>query len=163
VPTLQLVRPDHAPALLAFELENREYFAASVPDRGDDFFVHFDDRHAQLLAWQADGTDYFHVLVGDGGEVLGRINLVEISDGCAELGFRIAQKAAGQGLATAGVQQVCALAATDYGLTGLRARTTVVNAPSRAVLARTGFTETGQTVLSGLPGITYERGLRASS
>jgi [ribosomal protein S5]-alanine N-acetyltransferase len=163
VPTLQLVGPDHAPALLAFELENREYFAASVPDRGDDFFVHFDDRHAQLLAWQADGTDYFHVLVGDGGEVLGRINLVEISDGCAELGFRIAQKAAGQGLATAGVQQVCALAATDYGLTGLRARTTVVNAPSRAVLARTGFTETGQTVLSGLPGITYERGLRASS
>jgi [ribosomal protein S5]-alanine N-acetyltransferase len=162
MPVLQLVRPDHAPALLAFELENRAYFAASIPDRGDEYFLHFDERHAQLLACQAAGTDYFHVLVADGGEVLGRINLVGITDGRAELGFRIAQKAAGQGLATAGVQQVCVMAERDYGLTGLRARAAVVNTRSRAVLARTGFTETGQTVLNGLPGITYKRDLHAS-
>lgn len=162
MPELQLVRPDHAPALLAFELENRAYFAASIPDRGDDFFLHFDQRHALLLERQAAGTDYFHVLVGHSGEVLGRINLVEIADGCAELGFRIAEKATGQGLATAGVLEVCELAATDYGLTGLRARATVVNGRSRAVLARTGFTETGPTVLNGLPAISYARSLRAS-
>lgn len=162
MPVLEQVRLDHAPALLAFELANRSYFSASVPDRGGDFFLHFDQRHAQLLEWQAAGTDYFHVLVGDGGEVLGRINLVEITDGCAEPGFRIAEKAAGQGLATAGVHQVCALAATDYRLTTLRARATVVNVGSRTVLGRTGFTETGQTVLNGLPGISYARRLRAS-
>ncbi|GHO42298.1 hypothetical protein KSX_04610 [Ktedonospora formicarum] len=33
-PELQLVRLDHAPALLAFERENRAYFAAVIPDRG---------------------------------------------------------------------------------------------------------------------------------
>jgi [ribosomal protein S5]-alanine N-acetyltransferase len=54
------------------------------------------------------------------------------------------------------------MAERDYGLTGLRARAAVVNARSRAVLARTGFTETGQTVLNGLPGITYERDLHPS-
>ena len=29
MPKLQLLRPDHAPALLVFELENRAYFAAA--------------------------------------------------------------------------------------------------------------------------------------
>lgn len=159
MPVLQLVRPDHAAALLAFELENRAYFAASVPDRGDDFFMNFDERHASLLAWQEAGTDYFHVLVGDGGEVLGRVNLAKIADGCAELGFRIAEKASGQGLATAGVNQVCALASMEYGLTRLRARATNDNRGSRAVLARTGFAETGAIVLNGRPGTSYSRSL----
>src|SRR6266567_4665539 len=35
IPDLQLVRLDHAPALFAFERENRAYFAASVPDRAE--------------------------------------------------------------------------------------------------------------------------------
>src|SRR5690348_16379935 len=61
MPDLQLVRLDHAPALLAFERENRACFAASVPDRGDEFFAEIDARHAQLLEWQAAGTDYFHL------------------------------------------------------------------------------------------------------
>ena len=30
------------------------------------FFAEFDAQHAQLLAWQAAGTDYFHLLVTDG-------------------------------------------------------------------------------------------------
>jgi ribosomal-protein-alanine N-acetyltransferase len=45
VPELEFLRPDHAPALLAFERENRAYFAASIPDRGDEYFVQFDARH----------------------------------------------------------------------------------------------------------------------
>src|SRR6266705_1519815 len=92
MPDLQLLRLDHAPALLAFERENRAYFAASVPDRGDEFFAEFDTRYAQLLEWQAAGTHYFHLLVAEGGEVLGRVNLTEVADGSAELGYRIAQK-----------------------------------------------------------------------
>src|SRR5256885_13716895 len=80
---LQLVRLDHAPALLAFERENRAYFAASVPDRGDEFFAEFDTRYAQLLAWQAAGTDYFHLLVAERGEVVGRGDPAEGADGAA--------------------------------------------------------------------------------
>lgn len=157
--TLEPVRTDHADALLTFELENRAYFVASVPDRGDDFFTHFDKRHASLLAWQVAGTNYFHVLVGHRGEVLGRVNLTEIADGCAELGFRIAEKAAGRGLATAGVNQACALASKEYGLTRLRARAANDNHGSRAVLARTGFTEIGAILLNGRPGTSYSRSL----
>ena len=159
MPALELVRPDHAAALLSFEQQNRAYFAAWIPDRGDDFFSRFDEQHARLLALQAAGTDYFHVLVGDGGEVLGRVNLMEISDQCAELGFRMAEKVTGRGVATAAVRQVCTLARAEYELVRLRARATSDNRGSRAVLARTGFVETGQIVLNGKPGTSYSLSL----
>src|ERR1700693_4468094 len=84
MPDLQLVRLDHAAALLAFERENRSYFAASVPDRGDEFFAEFDTRYAQLLAWQAAGTDYFHLLVAERGEVVGRGHLTGVAEGAGE-------------------------------------------------------------------------------
>ncbi|QIQ04412.1 GNAT family N-acetyltransferase [Streptomyces liangshanensis] len=160
MPELQLLRPDHAPAVLAFERENRAYFAASVTDRGDAYFAHFDARHRALLAEQADGLCFFHVLVEDGGEVVGRVNLVDVADGCAELGFRIAEKAAGRGLATVAVRRIFTLAAAEYGLTALRAGADRDNLASRAVLTRTGFTETGETVAGGRPALTYVRELR---
>ncbi|MEU0374297.1 GNAT family N-acetyltransferase [Streptomyces sp. NPDC006283] len=155
MPQLQRLRPDHAPALLAFERDNRAYFAAHVPDRGDDYFTHFDARHRDLLAEQAAGICHFHLVVDDTGAILGRVNLVDVADHSAELGYRIAEKAAGQGLATSAVRRLCTLAAAQYGLTTLRAATTLDNAASQAVLARIGFTETGTTLLSGLPGLTY--------
>ena len=155
MPDLQLVRLDHAPALLAFERENRAYFAASIPDRGDEFFAEFDARYAQLLKWQAAGTDYFHLLVAEGGEVVGRVNLTEVADGSAELGYRIAQKAAGQGLATAAVRKVRELAATEYGLSRLRARVTLDNPASRKVLEHNGFVAVGELTLNGKPAMSY--------
>jgi len=160
MPDLQLLRLDHAPALLAFERENRAYFAASVPDRGDEFFAEFDTRYAQLLAWQAAGTDYLHLLVAEGGEVVGRVNLTEVADGTAELGYRIAQKAAGQGLATAAVRKVRELAATEYGLTRLRARVTLNNPASRKVLEHNGFVAGGSLTLNGKPAMSYMCELR---
>ncbi len=155
MPDLQLLRLDHAPALLAFERENRAYFAASVPDRGDDFFAEFDTRHAQLLKCQAAGTDYLHLLVAEGGEVVGRVNLTKVVDRTAELGYRIAQKAAGQGLATAVVRKVRELAATKYGLTKLRARVTLNNPASRKVLEHNGFVAIGELTLNGKPAMSY--------
>ncbi|MFE4640523.1 GNAT family N-acetyltransferase [Streptomyces sp. NPDC056730] len=159
MPEPQLLRPDHSPALLAFERENRAYFAASIPDRGEEYFTRFEERHRMLLAEQEAGVCYFHVLIGAAGEVLGRVNLVDVADGAAELGYRIAERAAGRGLATSAVRAVCGLAADRYGLTALRAATTLDNAASRAVLTRAGFTVTGETLLSGRPGLTYLRGL----
>lgn len=53
MPEVQPLRPDHAPALLAFERANRAYFAASVPDRGDDYFARFAERATGrgLVTW----------------------------------------------------------------------------------------------------------------
>jgi [ribosomal protein S5]-alanine N-acetyltransferase len=155
MPELQLVRLDHAPALLVFEQENRAYFAAVIPDRGDEFFAEFDARHAQMLEQQAAGTAYFHVLVAESGEVVGRVNLMNVADGAAELGYRMAEKAAGQGLATAAVREVRELAAKRYGLTTLRARVTMDNPASRKVLERNGFVAVGELTLNGKPAKSF--------
>ncbi|MBD0739110.1 GNAT family N-acetyltransferase [Streptomyces sp. CBMA29] len=159
MPQIELLHPDHSPALLTFERENRAYFAATIPDRGDDFFARFDDHLRDRLAEQESGTCYFHVVTGPEGDVLGRINLVDVADGGADLGYRIAERAAGRGLATWAVRELCRTAAADYGLTVLRAGTTLDNAASRAVLARTGFTVVGERQFSGRPGLTYRRAL----
>lgn len=151
---IERLRADHRDALLAFERENRDYFAASVPDRGDDYFTHFDDWHRARLDEQDAGLCHFHVVVdGEIGEILGRVNLVDVADGVAELGFRVAEKVAGRGVATAAVREVSVLARETYGLTVLRAAAAVDNLGSRGVLARTGFVATGEEVtLSGKAG-----------
>ncbi|MFC8952888.1 GNAT family N-acetyltransferase [Streptomyces sp. NPDC057101] len=156
---LERLRSDHAPALLVFERENRGYFAASVPDRGDAYFTHFEERHRALLDEQMAGTIHFHVLVGEGGEILGRFNLVDVADGGAELGYRVAEKATGRGLATAGVREVCRLAREEYGLSRLTAVTTLDNEGSRAVLGRVGFGAVGSVTIDGRAGTSYEMDL----
>ncbi len=70
MPELQRLDAGHAPAVLAFELANRAYFAASISDRGDDFFAEFSDRYDALLAEQEDGGCAFYVLVDGTGQSL---------------------------------------------------------------------------------------------
>jgi [ribosomal protein S5]-alanine N-acetyltransferase len=164
VPELQRLCADHGPAVLAFELANRAYFAASISDRGDDFFEHFADRHSALLAEQETGACAFYVLVAEDGSVLGRFNLVDIKDGAAELGYRVAQHVAGRGVATATVLELCRLAPARHGLRTLKAATTHANAASQKVLTRAGFVPVGPADpahLGGKQGTWYQRDLTA--
>ncbi len=157
--TLEPLRADHADALLAFERENRAYFTRTVPDRGDLYFTAagFAERHRALLAEQQADVCRFHVVLDEEGNLIGRVNLIDLADGSAELGYRIGEQAAGRGVATAAVAQVCRLAATDYGLTSLTAVTTLDNLASMRVLARSGFTQVGSTTVGGRPGLRYVR------
>ncbi|MEV6169495.1 GNAT family N-acetyltransferase [Streptomyces sp. NPDC051954] len=158
MPTLERLRADHADAVLAFERENREYFARTIPDRGDAYFADFTARHAALLAEQDAGVCHFHLVLDDAGLLIGRINLVDVADASAELGYRIGERAAGKGVATAAVAEVCRLAATTYGLTSLFAITTLDNRASRTVLERSAFTAVeGTTTIDGRPGVRYRR------
>ena len=120
MPELKRLHASHAPAVLAFELANRAYFAASITDRGDDYFAQFTDRYNALLAEQEAGICAFHVLVAEDSSVLGRFNLVDIEDHAAEVGYRLAQQVAGHGVATATVRELCRLAAAQHGLRTLR-------------------------------------------
>src|SRR4051794_4835349 len=82
MPELQLLRADHAAAVLDFETTNRAYFAASISDRGDEFFEHFADVHRARLAEQEAGTGAYYVLLDEDGSVLGRFNLILVEERC---------------------------------------------------------------------------------
>lgn len=164
MPELQRLHAGHAPALLAFELENRAYFAASISDRGDDFFNQFADRHSASLAEQEAGISAFYLLVAEDGSVLGRFNLFGIDDGTANLGYRVAQHVAGRGVATATVRELCRLAAARHGLRTLRAAASRENVASQKVLIKAGFVPVGPADpadLGGKPGTWYQRDLAA--
>ena len=147
MPELQRLRADHAPAVLAFELANRAYFATFISDRGDEFYDQFAEGYNALLAEQEAGICVFHVLVRE--------------DGTAELGYRVAEQVAGHGVATAAVRELCRVAVTRYGLRTLRAATTHDNVASQKVLAKAGFVPAGPAQPGGRPGTWYQRDLAA--
>ena len=164
MPELQRLRADHAPAVLAFELANRAYFAGFINDRGDEFFRQFTDRHNAMLAEQEAGVCAYYLLVAEDGSVLGRFNLFNIGNGTADLGYRVAQDVAGRGVATATVRELCQLAAARHGLHTLRAATSHDNAASQQVLAKAGFVPVGPAGpadLGGKQGTWYQRDLAA--
>src|SRR4051812_39433237 len=121
VPELTPLQPAHAPAVLAFELANRAYFAASISDPGGSFFGRSAHRYNGLLAEQDAGECAYYRLVAEDGAGLGRFNLFDIEDQAAVVGYRVAQQVAGRGVATATVRQLCRLATTRHGLRTLRA------------------------------------------
>ena len=112
---LQRLRRDHEAAVLAFELENRAYFAESVGDRGDAFHQELAEWHSALLAEQETGVCVLHVLVDEDETVVGRFNLYDLVDGTAEIGYRVAQRISGRGVATSGLRNLCRIAGEDYG------------------------------------------------
>jgi [ribosomal protein S5]-alanine N-acetyltransferase len=170
---LQQLRAGHADAVLAFERANRAWFAASISDRGDEFFERFPDGFRALLADQDAGHGAYYVLVDPDGAVLGRFNLFLDAgtgdggpgDGVANLGYRVAQHVAGQGLATAAVLELCPLAASRHGVHTLRAATSHGNVASQRVLVKAGFVPVGPAGpadLGGKTGTWYERAAEPS-
>jgi ribosomal-protein-alanine N-acetyltransferase len=159
MPELKQLQGDHGPAVLAFELANRAYFAASISDRGDEFYAQFADQYSALLAEQEAGVGAFYVLVAEDGSVLGRFNLYGLQDATATLGYRVAQHVAGRGVATETVLELSRLAATRHGLRTLRAVTADANAASQRVLAKAGFVLVGPADparIGGKPGFWYQ-------
>jgi [ribosomal protein S5]-alanine N-acetyltransferase len=166
VPELQRLRAEHAPAVLAFELANRAYFAGFINDRGDEFFEEFTGRHNAMLAEQEAGAGAYYVLVADDGSVLGRFNLFFAEDAAANVGYRIAQHVAGRGVATATVGELCELAAARHGLRTLRAATSHENVASQKVLTKNGFVAVGPADpadIGGKQGTWYQRDLNSAS
>ncbi|MFH8409351.1 GNAT family N-acetyltransferase [Streptomyces sp. NPDC018019] len=163
MPELKRLHAGHAPAVLAFELANRAYFAASISDRGDDFFNQFTDWYNSSLAEQEAGICAFYVLVAEDGSVLGRFNLYDVEDGTARLGYRVAERIAGRGVATAIVRELCRMATTMHDLRTLWAATSHDNAASQRVLVKAGFVPVGPAApadLGGKPGTWYQRDLQ---
>ncbi len=166
MPELRPLSDDHAQAVLAFEQMNRSYFAASISDRGDQYFQEFTARHAALLAEQASGLGAYYVLVADDGSVIGRFNLILAGDGTAELGYRVAESVAGRGHATTAVRELCELAPEQHGVRTVRAAAAHTNIASQKVLLKAGFVAIGPAKpehIGGKTGTRYQRELNTGA
>ena len=96
MPDLEPLAAHHAKALLAFERENRAWFARAVPDRGDDYFTGFAARHAALLAEQVRRGGALPHAVDDDGTIMVVLNW-RSAERRSRAGRPGAERAAGSG------------------------------------------------------------------
>ena len=144
-----------APALLDFELANRDWFESQVDARTPDFYklsgvaAHIEEYLARYSA----GSLHPCLLIED-GDILGRCNLKDIDriGGGAEVGYRIAASAIGRGLAGAALSHLMELAYGRWELAGLDAHVTIANAASARVLERAGFSLAGPSPITAVVG-----------
>ena len=138
-----------AEELYAFELENRLYFEQSIPSRGEDYYLPeiFKQRHASLLQEQRDGTSFFYLIKGEGGEIMGRINLVDrdVTTKRVELGYRIGQNHTGKGVAKEAVRLLIGQC-RKLDIKEIQAKTTDGNIASQKILTSNGFRQENTAV-----------------
>ncbi|WP_161524684.1 GNAT family N-acetyltransferase [Alteribacter lacisalsi] len=158
-----------AEELLAFEQENRTYFASVIPDRGDAFFDqdNFMNNLQSLLTETIEGKCQMYTVKTEHNAIAGRINLVNIQTDqaglkTAELGYRIGEAHKGKGFATAAISLALS-EASRHKISRVEAMTAVDNIGSQVVLLKNGFHETGIRHASllfegnALDGIIYEK------
>ena len=117
---IRTLQADDVEALLAFELENRDWFERHIDSRGSAFYsVQGIRAHiAAYLAGFAAGTWHPFVIEDQQGRIIGRANLKDIDRAGfrAEVGYRIAEQACGQGLATRALEHLIRVAQTQWKL-----------------------------------------------
>lgn len=157
--TIRTLRPDDEHRLLQFERDNRRWFEAHIDPRGDDFYTRDGVRAhiEQYLDGYARATWHPCVIVDRSEAIVGRANLKEIdlAKGMAEIGYRVAQRTAGQGLATQAVRYLTTLARTEWRLNQLFAHVSTQNTASARVLEKCGFVRAAclpnRALLHGVP------------
>ena len=132
-PLFREATPADAPALRAFEAANADWFARWVPPRAADYL----DPGVLERELASPGDRAFHLLVED-GRVLGRANLLTLTDTSAFVGYRLAEAATGRGLGHAALAGLVA-AARARGLVQLFAECRTDNPASFRILSAGGF------------------------
>jgi len=160
--SLTQVQLHDAEELLSFEMSNRMFFEQHINARPTDYYSLAGVRSAIETARREAAEDKaYQFLVRDGaGALVGRANLTRVRRAhfhSAELGYRIAQHACGNGYARQAVCQLSALAFGQLGLKRLEATARPENVGSSRVLARNGFTAFGRSTKSfELAGVWYD-------
>jgi [ribosomal protein S5]-alanine N-acetyltransferase len=126
--------------LAALLVENRAFLAPFEPDRGERFYT----VEGQLERLEREDKHAFAIL--DGERIVGTLTLSNVVRGplqSANLGYWVAEKANGRGLATKAVGELIPIAFGEIGLHRLEAGTLDDNLASRRVLEKNGFEEIG--------------------
>lgn len=141
---IDLLCETDAEPLLAFEQENRVFFARTIGDRGDEYFnlAYIRRMLAEVIEEQSRGLRYMYLMRDEAGQVVGRINLHDVARDDlprAELGYRVGERHNGRGYATAALRLVLAEAFGAHCLERVEASTVADNVASQIVLLKNGF------------------------
>jgi len=143
------LRADDAQALVELVVRNREEFAPWEPAREASHYTVAGQRAAvlRLLERHDFGITVPHAILDGHGDVAGRITLDGISRGAFQsctVGYWVSGTHATQGLATAALSEMCAVAFEELGLHRIEAGTLLHNSRSQRVLNNNRFIRYGE-------------------
>jgi [ribosomal protein S5]-alanine N-acetyltransferase len=138
---------DDAPAIARLVRENRDFLGPWEPLRDERWFTD-EGQHDEVghVLGRAELGLCVPRVVLDGGEVVGRITLNTVVRGAFQscsVGYWLAERATGRGLATEALGEMLRLAFGELSLHRVEAGTLVHNVASQRVLAHHGFTRFG--------------------
>ncbi|MGE6415901.1 GNAT family N-acetyltransferase [Planococcus kocurii] len=98
---------------------------------------------------QQNGLSNFYLIKNNSGEIVGRVNLVDIDkrNNIADIGFRIGAEYVGKGI---GNQALKLFLKTDLSVKQIRGKTTTVNQASQKVLEKNDFKQVGGLIMKNL-------------
>jgi len=138
--SINSLRESDAEELFLFEKNNRLFFEQMVPSRGEDYYMFekFQLKHRELLEEQEEEKSRFYLIRDYSGNIVGRINLVDIdkTNDIAEVGYRVGKEYGGKGI---GAKALKLLLETEVSVKKIKAKTTTNNIASQRVLEKNGF------------------------
>lgn len=126
--------------LFDFERDNAAYFEQWIPPRPEGYadLLTFTAITHELIDEMDTGMAYYGLIWVE-GKIAGRINLRDIKDQCAELGYRIGESFAGKGITSAAVAQLLTIARDELNITTIDAVVASNNPASHRVLRNNDF------------------------
>ncbi|WP_026475985.1 GNAT family N-acetyltransferase [Alkaliphilus transvaalensis] len=146
---IKLLEESDTEKLYQFEIQNRNFFDRMGFSRGDHYYDidNFEDIIKEIVAEQEEGLVYMYLIINEGDEIVGRVNLVSVVRGSlnkAELGYRIGEAYQGKGYGTKAVKLILKEAVDTHKLHRVEAGTSPDNIGSQIVLIKNGFQFTGR-------------------
>ena len=147
--TLRPPRRVDYPAWASLRQQSRDFLEPWEPAWPEDALSRASWRRRLRRAaseWRDDSGYAFHLVLRDAGQLVGAATLSNVRRGvsqAASLGYWVGEAHARQGYMSEAVPLVLEFAFEQLGLHRLEAACLPSNEPSRALLARSGFTEEG--------------------
>lgn len=146
---IEVMSKKHAPALLAYELENSDHLSPWSPKRSDKFYtldIWLSVCEASELAFKKGNEVRFVALHKETNEIVGVCNFTGIVQGVFQacfLGYTIAKKFEGQGYMTEILDEAICYMFDVVGLNRIMATYMPHNQRSERVLLKLGFEKEG--------------------
>lgn len=144
--TIRPIAIADAVAMTEYLIENHDYFAPYDPPLPDDYLTVTAQRERIAKRLAEGAPEVYPFVIERGGELVGQMTLSNISRGpwqnCT-VGYSVAERATGQGVATRALKLAVARAFGPLELHRVEAGTLVDNLASQRVLEKCGFTRIG--------------------
>ena len=139
---ITLLESKDARELFEFERRNKDFFELCLPPREERY--HSLDGVKNIIGelLEEHKRDLSHMyLIWDGkNNLIGRVNIFDIEDHSAEIGYRIGEGYQGMGYASKAVKLICREAFDRHNIKTLLAGTSTKNYASQKVLMKNSFT-----------------------